>query len=190
MSGRLHSKRRVVYALGLLAILFSFQSALAQSDDETDPIKLFDKGQDAHARNELKHAIELYDAAIKLKPEFPEAEFQRAIALLATDRAADAIQGFNRAVALRPDWAMAYSKFGVQLSLSATNDAEAERILRRALELDDKDLGATVSLAVIRDRHRDHTQAVTLIRAATSLKDATADTGRQRAYMERDAGDL
>src|SRR5215831_12195682 len=140
MFGRLHSNRRVVYAIGLLAILLCFQSVSAQSDDENDPVKLFEKGQDAHAKNDFKRAIELYDAAIKLKPEFPEAEFQRAIALLAMDRAPEAIAGFNRAVALRPDWAMAFSKFGAQLSSNTAQDVEAERILRRALELDDKDL--------------------------------------------------
>jgi len=190
MFGRLHSNRRVVYAIGLLAILLCFQSVSAQSDDENDPVKLFEKGQDAHAKNDFKRAIELYDAAIKLKPEFPEAEFQRAIALLAMDRAPEAIAGFNRAVALRPDWAMAFSKFGAQLSSNTAQDVEAERILRRALELDDKDLTAMVRLAVIRERRRDHPEALKLMQAATSLKDATAATWRLRAYLERDTGDL
>jgi len=180
----------MLYALSLLAILFCFQPALAQSDDETDPVKLFEKGQDAHAKNDYKHAIELYDAALKLKPEFPEAEFQRAMALLVTSRFKEAVEGFNRAVTFRPDWAQAYSIFGSQLSLTTGDDREAERILRRALELNSKDLAAMTRLAVLRERHRDQPEALSLIRAASSLPDATDETWRRRAYMEHDAGDL
>src|SRR5438309_7656891 len=96
----------------LIAICLQGASGQAQeiADGENDPVKLFERGQDAHAKNDYKAAIQLYEAAIKLKPEFPEAEFQRAMALLATNRKAEAIEGFNRAIALRPDWALAYSK--------------------------------------------------------------------------------
>src|SRR5580765_6792804 len=132
MFGKFHPRRKIVYALGLLALMLSFQVVRAQADDEQDPGKLFEKGQDAHAKSDYRHAIELYDAALKLKPEFPEAEFQRAIALLATNRSKEAIEGFSRAVTLRPDWAQAYSVFGSQLSLTVSADAEAERMLRRA----------------------------------------------------------
>ena len=190
MFRRFRSTGKVFYALGLLAILLCFQPAFAQSDDDNDPAKLFEKGQDAHAKNDLKGAIELYDAALKLKPEFPEAEFQRAMALLALNRPKDAIEGFNRAVALRPDWALAYSTFGVQLERRATEDAETERILRRALELNGKDLNAMTSLAFLRDRKRDRAEALNLITAASSLPDANQETWRRRAFFERDYGDL
>jgi tetratricopeptide (TPR) repeat protein len=76
----IQSKRKTAYALCLFAILLCFQPAFPQSDDASDPIKLFEKGQDFHARNDYARAIQLYEAAIKLKPEFPEAELQRAMA--------------------------------------------------------------------------------------------------------------
>src|SRR5437660_10610989 len=122
----------------LIAICLQGASGQAQeiADGENDPVKLFERGQDAHAKNDYKAAIQLYEAAIKLKLEFPEAEFQRAMALLATNRKAEAIEGFNRAIALRPDWALAYSKFGTFLAFFRSDDHEAERILRRASELD------------------------------------------------------
>src|SRR3954467_15784251 len=101
------SKQHFIILLALLIITLFFQPAMAQGDDPTngemDPIKLFERGQDAHAQNDFKKAIELYDASIKLRPEFSEAEFQRAMALLATNQTAEAIEGFNRAVKLRPD---------------------------------------------------------------------------------------
>ena len=62
------------------------QSHAQTLNQEDDPIKLFERAQDAHAKNDYKTAIEFYDAAIRLKPEFPEAEFQRALALLFTNR--------------------------------------------------------------------------------------------------------
>src|SRR3989442_968763 len=138
----------------LIAACFQVASGQAQeiADGENDPVKLFERGQDAHAKGDYKTAIQFYEAAVKLKPEFPEAEFQRAMALLATNRKAEAIEGFNRAVALRPDWGMAYSKFGAFLSFTGAFDKEAEPILRRAIELDDKDLQALVGL-----RSEEHT---------------------------------
>ncbi|HEX3146303.1 MAG TPA: tetratricopeptide repeat protein, partial [Pyrinomonadaceae bacterium] len=69
MSGSIQSGRKILYALALLAMLFCFQSAFSQSDDATDPVKLFEQGQDAHAKRNYQRAIELYDAALKLKPE-------------------------------------------------------------------------------------------------------------------------
>ena len=188
MLAQLRSSRPFIPLLVLVLISVCGQHALAQTDDpsygETDPIKLFERGQDAHAKGDTKLAIQLYEAAIKLKPEFPEAEFQRAMILVGTDRQADALEGFKRAVALRTDWAMAYSKFGLALSRPGTLDRDAEPVLRRAIQLDPQDLQATVALAFVRQRAGDFKEASTLIRTATDLKGATAQTWQQRAFIE------
>ena len=173
--------------MSLIALVFWVQSAPAQSDDENDPVKLFEKGQDAHAKGDFKLAIELYDAATKLKPEFPEAELQRAMALLSTNRKPEAIEGFKRAVALRPDWPLAYAKFGVMLAHNASSDAVP--ILKRAVELDNKNLEATVSFALALSDTGQPSEAVTVIRAATALRDATAATWQVRALIEARAQD-
>ena len=183
----------VLSALLLLLLANGWLAVLAQAQEigegENDPIKLFERGQDAHAKADYKTAIQLYEAAIKLKPEFPEAEFQKSMALLAINRKAEALEGFHRTVALRPDWAMAYTKFGALLAFPGNSDKEAEPILRRALELDQQNLEALVPLAVIRQRAGDLNEAVKLITAATSLKNATHDTWRRRAFIEHAAGD-
>jgi tetratricopeptide (TPR) repeat protein len=180
-------------AIPILFCAFAVSTAAAQtqdlSDSETDPVKLFERGQDAHAKHDYKTAILLYESAIKLKPEFPEAELQRAMALLATNQLQEAIQGFHRAVALRPDWTMAYAKFGSSLSFSGNFDRDAEQILRKAIELDANNLEAIVALAVLRQRAGDLNEAVKLIRLATTLKDASAQTWRQQAFIEHLAGD-
>jgi len=171
-------------------MLFCFPPVFSQSDDATDPVKLFEQGQDAHAKRDFQRAIELYDAAIKLKPEFPEAELQRAAALLALDRAAEAIEGFNRAVNLRPNWPLAYASFGRTLGFTGKNDREAERILRRAVELDPKDIRSLDLLAELRRRAGDLADAMKIIGLASSLTGADSQVWRHRASIELAAGDL
>jgi len=182
-------KRKVLYAMGLLAIVLCFQPVSAQSDDDNDPGKLFEKGQDAHGKRDFKRAIELYDAAIKLKPEFPEAEFQRANALLASDHPKEAIEGFHRAVALRPNWAMAYATFGRTLAIMRVDDREAETILRRAVDFDPKDIRSLDLVAELRKRAGDLDGALKLIGQATSYGHADSQIWRHRATIELAAGD-
>src|SRR5262249_6626167 len=175
----------------LCSVAFCAASAAAQTNalEQDDPIKLFERGQDAHSRNDLKTAIEFYDAAIRLKPEFPEAEFQRALALLFSNRKDEALQGFNRAVELRPDWAFAYARFGSQLATYFNDPKNGEPILRKATELDPDNEEALVALADVRAGAGDHNEALVFARRATSSKQATASTWRKRAFTEVSAGD-
>ena len=55
-------------------------------DDATDPVRLFERGQSAHARGDLEKALVYYEQALKVRPEFPEAEFQRGNALTSLGR--------------------------------------------------------------------------------------------------------
>ena len=95
-----------VAAIFLLALLLA-PHALAQVDDlgdgSVDPIKLFERGQNAHARGDLERALEFYEQAIKLRPEFSEAHFQRGSALVSLGRFAEAEPSFRRAIELRKD---------------------------------------------------------------------------------------
>ena len=87
--------RPAVFALAVALALVCAGRAAAQDTDEfgetaADPVKLFNQGQDAHAKKDYERAVELYDEALKLKPEFAEAEFQKAAALVALKRMAEA----------------------------------------------------------------------------------------------------
>src|SRR5689334_16434357 len=137
----------LIVALCVLTIGVSNLAGQTNGLDQDEPIKLFERGQNAPAKNDLKTAIEFYDAAIRLKPEFPEAEFQRALALLFSKRKDEALQGFSRAVELRPDWAFAYARFGSQLSTSLNDPRNGEPILRKAIELDPDNEEELVALA-------------------------------------------
>src|SRR5918911_3555236 len=77
--------RLTVLACAFSLVLLCAAAARAQADGsfgdtDADPVKLFERGQDAHARGDLKLALEFYEEALKLRPEFPEAEYQRATA--------------------------------------------------------------------------------------------------------------
>src|SRR5262249_54517098 len=157
-----------------LTVSASYMAAQTSGLEQDDPIKLFERGQDAHAKNDLKSAIEFYDAAIRLKPEFPEAEFQRALALLFSNQKDEALKGFQRAVELRPDWAFAYARFGSQLATYFNDPKSGEPILRKAIELEPDNEEALVALADVRAAAGDHTEALVLSRRATLSKQATA----------------
>ncbi len=167
--------------------------ALAQSDDAfgeaADPVRLFERGQNAHARGELAKALEFYEEAIKVRPEFPEAEFQRAsVLVMLGGRAVEAESGFRRAIELKKDWSLPYSALGALLA-GLNRDSEAEVILRQAIKLDAQSNLALRVLADIRLRAGDAKEAVKLTQLATNDKDAPIATWLLRAIAERKTND-
>ncbi|MEP6743006.1 MAG: tetratricopeptide repeat protein [bacterium] len=175
------------------------QTADAFGDSGADPVKLFDQGQNAHARGDLakepsekvenyKRALAYYDEAIKVRPEFLEAEFQRANALIALDRLPEAETGFRRAIALRRNWSLPYSALGALL-VRLNREKEAETLLREALRLDSQDRLAIQALAGIRIKAGDAKEALQLATRATTESDAGAATWFVRALAERGVGD-
>ena len=181
-------------ALVALSLTLSVTSvAFAQNEDAfgdtgADPVKLFEQAQNAHARGDLAKALELYDEAIKVRPEFPEAEFQRANVLVSLNKQADAEAGFRRAIELRKDWSLPYSALGALLA-GLNRDKEAEPPLRHALKLEPNNNGALRMLANVRLRAGDAKEAASLARRATEHADATPATWLLRALAERASGD-
>src|SRR4051794_31396125 len=193
------SRAIITFALALsLTLLYSASVLHAQSDGvagdgEADPIRLFERGQDAHARGDLELALRLYDQALELSPEFPEAEYQRAAALLSLGRLPEAEKGFRRAIELRSDWAMPQAALG-GLLVRLNHFDEAEKYLNRALELDAKSTSALVALADLRV----HTKAgraslqplLERLRSVTSASaEASASLWAARGALERALGD-
>ncbi|HEX3279871.1 MAG TPA: tetratricopeptide repeat protein [Pyrinomonadaceae bacterium] len=182
-----------------LAHPLAAQTADAFSDSGADPVKLFEQGQNAHARGDslkdpnekvqnYERALEFYDEAIKVRPEFPEAEFQRGNVLAVLGRAADAESSFRRAIELRKNWALPYSALGALLS-RLNRDKEAEPLLREAIRLDVHDLLATRVLANIRLSANDPKEALQLATRVTNESDAGAAIWFVRALAERATGD-
>lgn len=162
------------------------QSEDAFSDSAADPVKLFERGQNAHARGELEKALELYDEAIKVRPDFPEAEFQRGNVLSSLSRPAESEASFRRAIALRKDWSLPYTALGTLL-VRLNRDAEADPLLRQAIKLDPQNSLALRILADIRLRAGDAKEAVQLATKATNDLEAPPATWLLRAQAERRA---
>src|ERR1044072_1187340 len=172
-------------ATALLLLLSRFGLTAAQTEDSfvdgsADPVKLFERGQNAHAHGELLKALEFYDEALKVKPEFPEAEFQKGNALVGLGRLAEAESSFNRAIELRKDWSLPYSALGALL-VRLNRDSDANPALRQAINLEPKNSVALRMLADVRLRAGDKKEAVELATRATSDADAPASAWLLRA---------
>lgn len=139
------------------AILFLFlliPAVNAQEEDDAAPppidaVELFNKGQDAHEKGRFAEAIGLYEKAIASVVEFPEAEYQRANALLSLGRSDEAEKGFRRAVQIRPDWTLALANLG-SLLVGKGAYPEAEALLQKAVKLDDQNSLALSALAELK----------------------------------------
>lgn len=166
----------------------SAQTEDSFGDASADPMKLFERGQNAHARGDLIKALEFYEEAIRVRPEFAEAEFQRGNALLALGRLAEAESGFRRAIEIRKNWSLPYSSLGVLL-VRLDRDSEAESSLRQALKFDPQSNLALRMLADIRLRAGDAKEALELARRATNDKEAPVSTWFLRALAERAMND-
>jgi tetratricopeptide (TPR) repeat protein len=168
-------QRRLVFALSFALVLACAPCAAAQDRDEfdetaVDPVKLFNRGQEAHAKKDYERALELYEEALQIKPDFAEAEFQKASALIALKRLPEAEKSYRRSMELRRTWALPPAALGLMLVRTPGREQEAEPLLRRALELDAKNLTATVALAEMRARAGDAAESATLWHRAAELK--------------------
>jgi tetratricopeptide (TPR) repeat protein len=179
---------RSLLVLALCAATLHAQTTDDATDGEDDPVKIFNRAQDAHARGDLTRALELYTAAIKVRPEFPEAEYQKAVAHVALKQTAEAEKSLRRAIELRADWSLPQTALGL-LHVRAGDDARAEPYLRRAIQLDAKDANALAALASLRLRAGAKEEAVKLIVRATADEAADAALWATRARIERAAGD-
>ena len=180
-----------------LALLCAFTARAQTTEDEEgygpdDAVQLFQQGQDAHGAGDLARALELYEQAIKLRPEFPEAEYQRAAALVALNRLPEAEKGFRRAIELQPEWTLPLLTLGRLLGRT-NRAAEAEELLRRAYELDENSVMALVALADLQlqtKAPREKLQALLGdLKTAAAADDSNASLWAARGSVERALGD-
>ena len=174
-----------------LALLSAGTSAYSQEafgDDATDPVRLFERGQSAHARGELEKAIGFYEQALKVRPEFPEAEFQRGNALASLNRLPEAEAAFRAAISYKKNWALPHSALGALL-LRQSRDKEAEQSFQQALAIDNKEGLALRLLSDIRLRAGDPKSALEFAKRATAIPEAPAAAWIGLAVVEKANGD-
>ncbi len=142
---------RAIYTLivaALMCVSLSFP-AFAQEDETADPVAIFNQAQDAHEKGDFAAAVKLYDKALKIAPEFPEAEYQKGAAQLSLDKSADAEKSFRRALELRADWTLPMASLGALL-VRENKFAEAETLLVKAIENNEPNFAALSALTDLR----------------------------------------
>jgi tetratricopeptide (TPR) repeat protein len=191
---RSRSHAVTVCALALLVSLYCAPPLRAQDDfgdDAADPVQLFKRGQEAHARGDYAQAISLYDAAIKVRPEFPEALFQRGNAFVSLGRYAEAEKSFQSAALQRANWPLPHAALG-SLYLRLNRFEESEKYLEKALALDASNSVALVSLADLRLRSKAQAGALenilSRLAVVTGGEGQTASLWVARASLERALG--
>ena len=186
----------------MLVTLLTAGSVTAQ-DDTDAAIAVFNHGQDLQEKGDLTGAIAEYDKALKAFPQFPEAEYQRAIAELGLGNIAEAEASLRRATSYRADWSLAWGMLGDVLvrKYSAADPAsrpaiyaEADAALKHALELDPANAPALAALMDLQLNSGASTDALreTLIKAKTltdGKSGAPASLWAGRAAIENVLGD-
>jgi len=139
----------------LAAVMLVTVGILSAQNDSDAAIAIFNHGQDLHEKGDLAGAIAEYDKALKAFPEFPEAEYQRAVAELRLGDLSEAEASLRRATVLRPDWSLAWGMLGdVLVRKYLASDAaartaiysDADAALKHALELDPANGAACAAL--------------------------------------------
>jgi tetratricopeptide (TPR) repeat protein len=171
-----------------IATPVSAQTEEAFGDDATDPVRLFERGQAAHARGEIEKALSFYEQALKVRPEFPEAQFQRGNALASLGKLDEAETALRAAISLKKTWALPYSALGA-LMMRRNRDTEAEQSFRQALTIDKQDGLALRMLADIRLRAGDTKEALDLATRATAIPEAPPSAWIALALAQKANGD-
>jgi tetratricopeptide (TPR) repeat protein len=178
----------IAACLALLLVCSTVSAQEAFGDDAADPVRLFERGQSAHARGELEKALVFYEQALKVRPEFPEAEFQRGNALASLGRLPEAEAAFRLAISYKKNWSLPFSALGALL-MRQDRDKDAEPVFRQAITVDSKDAVALRMLSEIRLRAKDVKEALEFAKRATALPEAPSSAWVGLAVAERANGD-
>ena len=191
---RFFDNRRQIVLLGFCAaiLIFSLASVSFAQDEAEDAVKFFNQAQEAHEKGDLQTALDFYDAAIKLLPEFPEAEYQRGNALLSSGKIDDAEKSFRRALELRPDWTLPMTNLGMLL-VQKNQFAEAEKLLTGAIKENELNFAAYSALTELRLKTKAEPEVLkellTKVQFLTSKANPTASIWSSRAALENSLGD-
>ena len=191
MTSFFNHRRCLVFSILIVSIIFTFNTLAFSQDEETekDPVELFNQGQDAHEKGDLKTALKLYDEALKIAPEFPEAEFQKGNALQSLGRDTEAEKSFRRAIELRESWVLPMASLG-EILVRNGKFAEAETVLNKVIELDPVNSSAFASFATLRLKTKATPEVLkNLLTKIIALKNPDASVWSARGAIETALGD-
>lgn len=176
----------------LILSLSAYCPAQGDDDNADDAVAIFNHGQEAHEKGDLAGAIKLYERAIAIVPEFPEAELQRGSAFLSLGSLDEAERSFRRANELREDWNLALANLGTVL-VRKNQFPEAEKVLEKAIQLDDLNFPAFAAMTELRLRTRAKPDVLRSlldrIKVLSSKANPTASVLASRGALENALGD-
>jgi len=176
--------------VNILLVLFP-RSTLGQEQAPDDAVAVFNQAQDLHEKGDLTGAVKLYARALEIEPQFPEAEYQSAVAELGLGKTTDAEKAFRRALALREDWTLPMTALGSLLVQEGQND-EAEKLLSRVIELEPQNSGALSALVEFRLKTKAAAPVLqdllTKISALSAKANPTASLWSAKAALELELG--
>lgn len=189
ISMNLFSNHRPFLLLLSILLVFSMVLPTFSQDEEKDPVQLFNQGQDAHEKGDFKTALKLYEEALKIAPEFPEAEFQRGNALQSLGRETEAEKAFRRAIELRENWVLPMTNLG-EILVRSGKFAEAETILTKTIQLDEGNSQAFLALTELRLKTKASPEVLkTLIQKLQGFGNADSAIWAARGAIESNLGD-
>lgn len=171
---------------------FSQVETLAQ-DDVQKAIDAFNAGQEAHSAGDLDKAASLYEEALRLVPEFAEAEYQLATIQSSRGEIERAEAGFRRAISYKPEWTLPMSALG-DLLVSSGKYAEGRELLEKTLQIDGLCIPCYPALTeaylrtgVSDDVLKTHLQKLTILTSKTKIP---ASVWAAKAAVERTRKDI
>lgn len=108
LSAVLIKLKKYTEASQVLEIIFSIDKSVA-------PAWLNSGLIEKESRLDNRKAIDFFDRAIEINPDYPEAWLNKGVALVALGRHQDAIHAYDQAIALKPDYADAHLNRGSAL---------------------------------------------------------------------------
>ena len=176
----------------LFLCLFCASATVGQEGEPAqDAVAIFNRAQEAHEKGDLAGAIKLYDEALKVLPEFPEAEYQRGTAQQGLGNQVEAEKSFRRAIELRADWTLPMTALS-GLLVRKGEFAEAEAILKRVIELEPQNPPALTAMIDLKLRTKASQPVLnallTQITALTAKANPTVSLWTARAALENAMG--
>jgi len=188
-----------VARLSLAKHFFYLGNALYEQEDFEDSINAYstslelDEYAGAYSNRglayaelgERKRAIEDYDKAIELNPDFAEAYYNRGIAYAKQQKYNEAIKDFDKAIELNPNLAEAYIGRGVTYAEQQKYN-EAIKDFDKAIELNPDDAEAYGNRGIAYAKQQKYNEAIKDYDKAIKLNpdDAEAYGNRGIAYAE------
>lgn len=122
----------------LLTALVLVLATLAHAAPQKEYQTLYKKGVEQNRKGNFKEAITLYSRAIEKKPDSPELFFVRGRAYRQNEQYDEALRDLDRAIALKPNYAEAYSQRGV-LQIGRGDTAKARSDFKKSCDLGNQD---------------------------------------------------